>query len=148
MKMNRRGNRVQCGCSGYLCFELLNITSRFLTVVSSGPSCAQSRDSSMEEKWVEMNGKIVPIMKLERLARDDLDYCQFSYEFWLQSNSPSRKEFLRRWLKFLVLAEKKLEQILSLKATASSLQPPFRVKEAPTDICESSDSELIPPFFL
>ncbi|XP_026386034.1 uncharacterized protein LOC113281485 [Papaver somniferum] len=94
-----------------------------------------------------MKGKVVPIMKLERLAREDLDICRKMYKMWLETtNLPTRDYWIARRIKWLDMAEKKLEQILLLRDTAPSLAPPFKVKEDSTDICDSSD-ELIPSYF-
>ncbi|KAI3934907.1 hypothetical protein MKW92_025075, partial [Papaver armeniacum] len=94
-----------------------------------------------------MKGKIVPILKLETIARENLENCRWFYQFWLESKSPSRASCLLRWTNGLNMAEKKLEQILFLKDTAPPLPSPCRVKVSSTNGDESSYLELIPPFF-
>ncbi|KAI3845846.1 hypothetical protein MKW92_045006, partial [Papaver armeniacum] len=85
-------------------------------------------------------------MKLERLAREGLDMCRRMYKTWLETtNCPSRDYWLARRIKWLDMAENKLEQILLLRDTAPSLPSPCRVKIASTDD-ESSELELIPQF--
>ncbi|XP_026422165.1 uncharacterized protein LOC113318246 [Papaver somniferum] len=104
-------------------------------------------EMDLEEKWVQMNGKLVPIIKLERLARDDLDGCIKWYKFWMERiNSPSQNSCLRRWSKNMDKALKRLKSIQFIRYTSPSLPPPFRVKEISTDICDSS-VELIPSYF-
>ncbi|XP_026445186.1 uncharacterized protein LOC113345714 isoform X2 [Papaver somniferum] len=101
-----------------------------------------------EEKWVEMKGKIVPIMKLESIAREQLDYWSGWYEFWLKlSDCPIRDSWLPRCKKWLDKTEKKFEQILFLKDSAPSLPSPCRVNLASTDGDVSHELELIPHFF-
>ncbi|XP_026402298.1 uncharacterized protein LOC113297913 isoform X2 [Papaver somniferum] len=100
------------------------------------------------QKWVQMNGKLVPILKLERLASDEFDTCVSWYLFYLMDKiCVNREDGLPRWGKLLNRAEKKLDQILFLKDTAFSHLPPRRVKVAPVVSDEFSESELIPSYF-
>ncbi|KAI3971844.1 hypothetical protein MKW92_028591 [Papaver armeniacum] len=70
--------------------------------------CVDAIDKA--EKWVEMKGNVVPIMKLERLAREDLDICRKMYMMWLKTtNWPTRDYWLAKRIKWIDMAEKKLE---------------------------------------
>ncbi|XP_026404164.1 uncharacterized protein LOC113299359 [Papaver somniferum] len=100
------------------------------------------------EKWVQMNGKLVPIKKFEGLARENVEVCIKWYKFWLERiNSPSQNSFLRRWLKNMDKAAKRLRLIMFLKCTAPSHPYPCRVKVPSTTVDEISEVELIFFFF-
>ncbi|KAI3853773.1 hypothetical protein MKX03_001214 [Papaver bracteatum] len=87
-------------------------------------------------------------MKLESLAREDLDMCGIMYQMWLKmTNCSLRAYYLLRRIKWLDMAEKKFEQILFLKDIAPSLPSPCRVNITSTYGDEFSELEFIPSFF-
>ncbi|KAI3919207.1 hypothetical protein MKW92_019642, partial [Papaver armeniacum] len=54
-----------------------------------------------------MKGKVVPIMKLERLAREDLDICRKMYMMWLKTTNWSTRDYwLAKRIKWIDMAEK------------------------------------------
>ncbi|RZC73366.1 hypothetical protein C5167_048846 [Papaver somniferum] len=67
----------------------------------------------MEKKRVQMKGKLVPIVKLEQLAIEELDWYRRHFE---KSISPDREYSIRRWSKLMNKALKKLKSIMFIRS--------------------------------
>ncbi|KAI3887014.1 hypothetical protein MKW92_032928, partial [Papaver armeniacum] len=83
----------------------------------------------IDEKWVEMNGKIIPIMKLERIVAEKLDVCSKWHWYYLTNkDAVDRDRRLQRWLKMLTKAFDRVTSLMIIRNTSSSYPSPCRMK--------------------